>query len=109
MKGCTPQELLEKFCWCESASKGLSATIHKCNVFTRPVTWCGKVYSTDGVAHLPHHIEGLVNTRRSVTGRELLQFLQGVNWMRKSLPRLATVVDALHALLETLLAGTKCT
>ena len=38
--------------------------------------------------------------RRPQTADDLMQFLQAVNWLRTSLPRLAEVVEPLRVLLE---------
>ena len=43
--------------------------------------------------------------RRPETGAELMQFLQAINWMRTSLPRMAVVVDPLRLFLEEPMAG----
>ncbi|CAN0055433.1 unnamed protein product, partial [Sphacelaria rigidula] len=45
------------------------------------------------VAHGRKRLSGLANMRRPQTAGELLQFLQAVNWLPTSLPRLAEVVD----------------
>lgn len=58
---------------------------------------------------MPDHIEGLVNTRRSATGRELMQFFQAVNWTRASLVGLAAVRGPSREGLEAVLAGTRRT
>lgn len=76
----TPEELLQNLLTVLRAywTGGLFAAAHKCNFFSRSVTWWGKVYSNEGMAHLPERIKGLVNTRRSATGEELMQLLQAV-------------------------------
>ena len=45
--------------------------------------------------------------RRPETAGELMQFLQAVNWLRTSLPRMAEVVWPLRVLLEEMMAGAK--
>ena len=45
--------------------------------------------------------------RRPETAGELMQFLQAVDWLRTSLPRMAEVVYPLHVFLEEHLAGAK--
>lgn len=84
----------------------MAVAANKCNVFMRPATRYGKVYASDSVGHLPERPEGLVNTRMPATAGRLMQFLQTVNWMPTSSPGLAEVVEAVHELLEALLAGT---
>ena len=50
--------------------------------------------------------------RRPETAAELMQFLQAMNWLRTSLPRMADVVAPLRLFFEELMAGaarrTKC-
>ena len=43
--------------------------------------------------------------RRPETAAELIQFLQAMNWLRTSLPRMAQVVDPLRLFLEELMVG----
>ena len=43
--------------------------------------------------------------RRPETAAELMQFLQTMNWLRTSLPRMAEVVAPLRLFLEELMAG----
>jgi len=80
---------------------------HKCTFFETSITWCGKVYSQGQVKHDPDRLSGLANMRRPETAGELMQFLQAVNWLRTSLPRMAEVVWPLRVLLEEMMAGAK--
>lgn len=48
--------------------KELYAQARKCTFSTRSVTWCGKEYPREGIAHLPECIEGMINTNRPATG-----------------------------------------
>ena len=84
---------------------GLFAAAHKCMFYDTQITWCGKVFSGGQVAHDRERLSGLANLRRPRTAGELMQFLQAVNWLRTSLPRLAEVVEPLRLLLEEHLRG----
>eukprot|EP00903_Cladosiphon_okamuranus_P017345 g15980.t1 len=85
-------------------SVGLFAAAHKCIFFDTSIKWCGKVYSCGDIKHDPERLSGLANLRRPETAGELMQFLQAVNWLRTSLPRMAEIVAPLRAFLEAHLA-----
>ena len=80
---------------------------HKCTFLETSITWCGKMYSQGQVKHDPERLTGLATMRRPETAAELMQFLQAVNWLRTSLPRMAEVVYPLRGFLEENLAGAK--
>ena len=80
---------------------------HKCTFFARELVWCGKVYSDGVVSHDPAGIQGLRDVRRTQTASELMQFLQGANWLHTSLPCMAEVVEPLRVFLEQLMAGVR--
>ena len=84
---------------------GLYAAAHKCTFFETSITWCGKVFSQGEVKHDPEWLAGLANMRRPETADELMQFLQAVNWLRTSLPRMVDVVWPLRMFLEESVAG----
>ena len=86
-------------------SVGLFAAAHKCTFFARELVWCGKVYSEGRVSHDPTRLQGLSDMRRPETAAELMQFLQAMNWLRTSLPRMAEVVAPLRLFLEELMVG----
>lgn len=67
----------------------LFAAAHKCVFSDTSIMWCGKVYSRGEIRHDRERVSGLANLRRPVTAGELMQFLQAVNWLRTSLPRMA--------------------
>ena len=75
---------------------GLFAAAHKCTFFCREIVWCGKVYSQGRVSHDPVRLQGLSDMRRPETAAELMKFLQAMNWLRTSLPRMAEVVAPLR-------------
>ena len=75
---------------------GLYAAPHKCTFVETSITWCGKVYSQGQVKHDPQRSTGLETMRRSETAGELVHFLQAVNWLRTSWPRMADVVYPLR-------------
>ena len=85
----------------------LFAAAPKCLLFDTKMSWCGKVYSGRQVSHDRERLSGLANMRRPQTAGELMQFLQAVNWLRPSLPRLAKVVGPLRVLLEEYMGGSK--
>eukprot|EP00903_Cladosiphon_okamuranus_P017435 g16059.t1 len=84
---------------------GLYAAAHKSIFFDTSITWCGKVYSLGEIKHDPERLSGLANLRRPETAGELMQFLQAINWLRTSLPRMAEIVAPLRDFLETHMAG----
>ena len=73
--------------------------------FSREIVWCGKVYSQGRVSHDPVRLQGLSDMRRPETAAELMKFLQAMNWLRTSLPRMAEVVAPLRLFLEELMTG----
>ena len=79
---------------------GLYAAANKCTCFETSITWWGKVYSQEQVKNDPEQLTGLATMRRPETAGELMQFLQVVDWLRTSLPRMAEVVYPLPVLLE---------
>ena len=86
---------------------GMFVAAHKCTFFETSITWCGKVYSQGEVKHDSDRLSGLANMRRPETAGELMQFLQAVNWLRTSLPRMAEVVWPLRVFLEEQMAGAR--
>ena len=75
---------------------GLYAAAHKCTVFKTSITWRGKVYSQGQIKHDPEWLAGLATMRRPESAAELVQFLQAVNWLCTSLPRMAEVLYPLR-------------
>ena len=63
------------------------------------------MFSQGRVSHDPVRLQGLSDMRRPETAAELMQFLQSMNWLRTSLPRMAEVVAPLRLFLEELMAG----
>ena len=98
----TPDHVLEPL---EEVS--MFAAAHECVLFETSITCCGKVYSQGQVQHDADSLSGLANMRRPATAGELMQFLQAVNWLRTSLPRMAEVVWPLRVLLQVLMTGAK--
>ncbi|CAB1109830.1 unnamed protein product [Ectocarpus sp. CCAP 1310/34] len=84
---------------------GLFVAAHKCTFYTTSVKWCGKVYSKGVIEHDRDRLSGLANLRRPETAGELMQFLQAVNWLRTSLPRMSEIVAPLREFLELHMAG----
>ena len=64
-----------------------------------------KRQSQGRVSHDPVRLQGSSDTRRHEAATELMQFLQAMNWLRTSLPRMAEVVAPLRLFLEDLMAG----
>lgn len=65
------------------------------------------MYSQGAVKHDPERLTRLATMRRPETAGELMQFLQAVNWLRTSLPRIAEVVWPLRVFLEERMASAK--
>ena len=63
------------------------------------------MYSQGEVKHDPEQLAGLATMMRPETAGELMQFLQAVDWLRTSLPRIAEVVWPLRVFLEDHMAG----
>lgn len=70
VKGRTPEELPKNFPTVLKllSDRELFAVAHKCKFDTQCVTWCGKLYSSEGTARLSGRIEVVIDTRRLVTG-----------------------------------------
>ena len=86
---------------------GLYAATHKCTFLETSITWCGKVHSQGEVKHDPERLAGLDTMRRHETAIELMQFLQAVNSLRTSFPRMAGVVWHIRLFLEERMGGAK--
>ena len=84
---------------------GLYAAVHKCTFFVTGITWCEKVHSQGEVEYDPERLAGLAAMRRPETAGELMQFLQAVNWLCTSLPRMAAVVLVSSCVLEGAYGG----
>ena len=48
--------------------KDLYVAAHKCMCFSTPITWCGEVFSADGVSHKPGRFESVLAIRRPEMG-----------------------------------------
>ena len=72
----------------------------KCTFFETSITWYGRMHSQGDVKHDPERLASLATMRRPETAGELMQFLQAVNWLRRSWPRMAEVVWPLRVFLE---------
>ena len=72
----------------------------KCNLFSKSIKWCGKIFSIDGICHDPERIQALVDLPPPTNGGDLQQFICAMNWMRASLPGYNVLVAPLLQLLE---------
>ncbi|CAM9709696.1 unnamed protein product [Choristocarpus tenellus] len=88
------------------AHHGIYAAGDKTLMFTTETTLYGKIYTGQTVRHDPVHLQGLIDLRSFEIVRELMQFLQAVNWLKIHLPHMSETVEPL--LLERRLAGVKC-
>lgn len=112
IKGFTPQELLENVLMVPRRliERGLPAAAQKHSFFARSVIRCDTLSSSDGMAHLPERVRGVISTCRLEAGGGELRyssFCTAVSWMRTSLAALASVIGPLRELLEELLAATR--
>jgi hypothetical protein len=82
-------------------SFGLKLHAKKCQVYTRSAIWCGRVISSEGVAHDPSRLEALRSISLPTTGADLQQFICAVNWLRMTLPDYARTVAPLMNFMET--------
>ena len=98
----TPEKIFDRL---EDAA--LFTAAHKNLFFDTEISWCGKVYSRRLMSHDRERLSGLASMHLPQTVGELIQFLQTVNWLRTSLPRLGKVVEPLRVLLEKHMGGTQ--
>ena len=68
------------------------------------VTWKG-VLGEGKMFHDREYFSGLASMRRLQTAGELMQFMQALNWLRTSLPRLAEIVEPPQVLLKENMGG----
>ena len=84
---------------------GLFTAAHKCLFFDTGISWCGKVITGGHVFHDRKRLSRLASMHRPQTAGERMQFLQTINWLRTSFPRLAEVTEHLRVLLEEHMKG----
>ncbi|KAH9102720.1 hypothetical protein LEN26_015004 [Aphanomyces euteiches] len=93
---------LHRFLLQQCVKYGLKLNPSKCDFFTQEAIWCGKHISSEGIAHDPKRINGLIELEPPENGQQLQQFLCALNWMRQSLPQFNKLVAPLQQLLETI-------
>ena len=72
----------------------------KCELFTNKVTFCGRVFSTEGVEHDPKRVAVLITVPQPKTAKDLQQFLMATQWMSRSIPEYNTKVKKLQKIFE---------
>ena len=65
---------------------GIKFNLKKCELFTRSVKFCGRIFTPAGVRHDPVRIEALQAIPQPRTARDLQQFLMAAQWMPRSIP-----------------------
>jgi transposase InsO family protein len=81
----------------------LFLSVTKSKLFRTSIVWCGRVIDCNGVSHQPLRLQGLRDMPVPRVAAELLSFLASVGWMRDSIVAYASLVDALHEILEAAL------
>jgi hypothetical protein len=74
--------------------------LKKCELFTRRVKFCGRIFTTEGVQHDPDRIEALQAIPQPRTARDLQQFLMAAQWMSRSIPEYNKRVQCLQDIFE---------
>ncbi|KAE9042606.1 hypothetical protein PR002_g3826 [Phytophthora rubi] len=102
----TPEEYLAKLreFFAVLRARRLKLNAKKCLLFSKQVTWCGKVVDGEGIRHSPERLEALVNLPLPPTAAALQQFLCAANWLRDSMVDYARTVHPLQAKLKDVMA-----
>ena len=79
---------------------GLRVNCEKCEFFQEKITYCGHVVDQDGLHKTQEKVDGVVHAQRPENVRQVRSFLGLLNYYRKFLPNLATVLHPLNQLLE---------
>ena len=66
--------------------RGLKLNPKKCSFFKKEAKCCGRIISSQGVAHDPEQIKALQDLPAPSSGKDLQQFVCAMNWMRQSIP-----------------------
>ena len=84
---------------------GLKLNPDKCELFTKKVKFCGKIFSSKGIEQDPERIKALTNMQLPTNAAELQQYLCALNWMRSHIPDFARISKPLRKLLEDATKG----
>ncbi|KAK6171969.1 hypothetical protein SNE40_018385 [Patella caerulea] len=79
---------------------GLKINLKKCDFFKDSITFCGHIVDKHGLHKQPDKIEAMINAPRPKDVPQLRAFLGLVNYYRKFLPDLATILSPLFQLLK---------
>jgi len=83
-----------------ASERNIKFNLKKCDLFTRRVKFCGRIFSPDGVGHDPDRIEALLAIPQPQTARDLQQFLMASQWMSRSIPEYNKKVHLLQDVFE---------
>lgn len=78
----------------------LKVNIKKSSLVNKQAIWCGRLVDGTGFHWLPRNSQAMKDMAHPQTAGELSQFVAGITWMIKGLPRLAEHKGVLQELLE---------
>jgi hypothetical protein len=91
--------------------RNIKFNLKKCELYTRRVRFCGRIFSPEGVSHDPDRIEALLAIPQPQTARDLQQFLMATQWMSRSIPeynkRVLTLQDVFEKCMKDQPSRTK--
>lgn len=82
------------------AQKNLFLSARKSILFTKEMTWCGRVITPDGYKMEPRRLEGLKDMAFPNTADELAEFVYCTRWMSVCIPDFARRIAPLVELLD---------
>ena len=80
--------------------KGLYLSAKKCNLYTKELKWCGRIFSENGYRMDPSRISGLKDMEVPQNAGELCEFVHCCRWMYMALPLFSQRVSLLNNVLE---------
>ena len=81
-------------------SYGIKAKKEKCLFFSKSVQYLGYIISSSGLHTVPSKMEAILNAPRPTNVQELRSFLGFINYYRKFIPNLSSILTPLNALLQ---------
>ena len=85
---------------------GLKVSAKKTTFYSPEITFCGRVYSADGVRFNPEFVHTVTHMAKPTTVAELRTYLASANWMRGSIVKFTEMAAPLQSLLTQALSIT---
>ena len=83
--------------------RGLLLNAEKCELFLKEATFCGRIYTPDGVRQDPSRIKQLVDLPYPRTAKDLMKWMLAIQWMSRSIPDYNRLIAPLQDIYEAAL------